>query len=54
MAGSRVQAPGPLYAARELGHDDPLLLLPEDWSWWLRRIPGPEGSQGWPVPAAWG
>jgi 2,4-dienoyl-CoA reductase-like NADH-dependent reductase (Old Yellow Enzyme family) len=42
----------PLYAARELGHDDPLSLLPEDWSWWLRRIPGPEGSQGWPAPAA--
>ena len=38
----------PLYAARELSHDDPLSLLPEDWSWWLRRIPGPEGSQGWP------
>ena len=43
----------PLYAARELSHADPLSLLPEDWSWWLRRIPGPEGSQGWPsvVPA---
>jgi 2,4-dienoyl-CoA reductase-like NADH-dependent reductase (Old Yellow Enzyme family) len=38
----------PLYAARELAHADPLSLLPEDWSWWLRRIPGPEGSQGWP------
>ena len=38
----------PLYAARELSHEDPLSLLPEDWSWWLRRIPGPEGSQGWP------
>ena len=38
----------PLYAARELGRPDPLSLLPEDWSWWLRRIPGPEGSQGWP------
>lgn len=39
----------PLYAARELGRPDPLSLLPEDWSWWLRRIPGPEGSQGWPA-----
>ena len=38
----------PLYAARELAQPDPLSLLPEDWSWWLRRIPGPEGSQGWP------
>jgi len=42
----------PLYAARELGHPDPLSLLPEDWAWWLRRIPGPEGSQGWPAAAA--
>ncbi len=42
----------PLYAARELGRPDPLSLLPEDWSWWLRRIPGPEGSQGWPAPAS--
>lgn len=40
----------PFYAARELGHADPLAMLPEDWSWWLRRIPGPEGSQGWPPP----
>lgn len=39
----------PLYAARELGQPDPLALLPEDWSWWLRRIPGPEGTQGWPM-----
>jgi 2,4-dienoyl-CoA reductase-like NADH-dependent reductase (Old Yellow Enzyme family) len=41
----------PLYAARELSHPDPLSLLPEDWAWWLRRIPGPEGSQGWPTSA---
>jgi 2,4-dienoyl-CoA reductase-like NADH-dependent reductase (Old Yellow Enzyme family) len=41
----------PFYAARELAQADPLSLLPEDWSWWLRRIPGPEGSQGWPAPA---
>ena len=41
----------PLYAAQELAHTDPLSLLPEDWSWWLRRIPGPDGSQGWPSPA---
>jgi 2,4-dienoyl-CoA reductase-like NADH-dependent reductase (Old Yellow Enzyme family) len=38
----------PLYAARELAQPDPLALLPEDWSWWLRRMPGPEGSMGWP------
>ena len=36
----------PLYAARELAQPDPLSLLPQDWAWWLRRIPGPEGSQG--------
>ena len=38
----------PFWAARELGHADPLSLLPEDWSWWLRNRPGPEGSLGWP------
>ncbi|MDO9710773.1 NADH:flavin oxidoreductase/NADH oxidase [Paracraurococcus lichenis] len=38
----------PVWAARELGHSDPLSLLPEDWSWWLRNRPGPEGSLGWP------
>ena len=42
----------PLYAARELAQADPLSLLPQDWAWWLRRIPGPEGSQGWPSPAS--
>ena len=40
----------PFYAARELSHPDPLSLLPEDWSWWLRRMPGAEGSLGWPTP----
>jgi 2,4-dienoyl-CoA reductase-like NADH-dependent reductase (Old Yellow Enzyme family) len=38
----------PIWAARELGRPDPLSLLPEDWSWWLRNRPGPEGSLGWP------
>ena len=38
----------PIWAARELGHPDPLALLPQDWSWWLRNRPGPEGSLGWP------
>jgi 2,4-dienoyl-CoA reductase-like NADH-dependent reductase (Old Yellow Enzyme family) len=42
----------PVWAARELGHPDPLSLLPEDWSWWLRNRPGPEGSLGWPPAAA--
>ncbi|TCZ61147.1 NADH:flavin oxidoreductase/NADH oxidase [Roseicella aquatilis] len=41
----------PHWAARELGHWDPLSLLPEDWSWWLRNRPGPEGSLGWPPTA---
>ena len=39
----------PVWAARELGHPDPFSLLPEDWSWWLRNRPAPEGSLGWPV-----
>lgn len=38
----------PFWAARELGHEDPLALMPEDWSWWLRRRPKPEGTLGWP------
>ena len=45
----------PLWAARELGHPDPLSLLPEDWSWWLRNRPGPgpeRGLPGWPPPPA--
>jgi 2,4-dienoyl-CoA reductase-like NADH-dependent reductase (Old Yellow Enzyme family) len=45
----------PLWAARELGHPDPLSLLPEDWSWWLRNRPGPEGGlPGWPAVATAG
>ena len=43
----------PVWAARELAHNDPFSLIPEDWSWWLRNRPGPEGSLGWP-PAASG
>jgi 2,4-dienoyl-CoA reductase-like NADH-dependent reductase (Old Yellow Enzyme family) len=38
----------PVWAARELAHNDPFSLIPEDWSWWLRSRPGPEGSLGWP------
>jgi len=41
----------PVYAARELGHPDPMSLMPEDWSWWLRNRPGPEGALGWPPSA---
>ena len=43
----------PVWAARELAHADPVSLLPEDWAWWLRNRPGPEGVLGWPpVPRA--
>lgn len=42
----------PFWAARELAHSDPVSLLPEDWSWWLRSRPGPEGSIGWPPGAS--
>ena len=44
----------PIWAARELGHADPFSLIPEDWSWWIRSRPGPEGSLGWPPPASAG
>lgn len=40
----------PVWAARELAHADPLSMIPEDWAWWLRSRPGPEGSLGWPTP----
>jgi len=42
----------PVWAARELAHNDPFSLIPEDWAWWLRSRPGPEGSLGWPPAAA--
>ena len=38
----------PVWAARELAHNDPFSLIPEDWAWWLRARPGPDGSLGWP------
>ena len=25
----------PIWAARELGHDDPFSMVPKDWAWWL-------------------
>src|SRR6185437_5880975 len=27
----------PVWAARELAHNDPFSLIPQDWSWWLRN-----------------
>ncbi len=38
----------PIWAARELGHQDPFSILPQDWSWWLNNRPGSENSHGWP------
>jgi len=40
----------PVWAARELGRDDPFGLVPEDWAWWLRNFRGHEASIGWPAP----
>ena len=42
----------PVWAARELSHKDPFSLVPEDWTWWLCKRPGPEGSLGWPAVTA--
>jgi 2,4-dienoyl-CoA reductase-like NADH-dependent reductase (Old Yellow Enzyme family) len=41
----------PIWAARELAHEDPFSLLPQDWSWWLHNRPGSENSHGWPAPS---
>jgi 2,4-dienoyl-CoA reductase-like NADH-dependent reductase (Old Yellow Enzyme family) len=38
----------PVWAARELGHDDPFALVPEDWGWWLSNFRGHDPSIGWP------
>ncbi len=38
----------PLYAARELGREDPFSVLPADWGWWLRHLVGHEESIGLP------
>ena len=38
----------PVWAARELAHEDPFGLVPEDWGWWLRNFRGHGGSIGWP------
>lgn len=39
----------PVWAARELGHDDPFALVPEDWAWWLRNFRAHDACIGWPV-----
>ena len=42
----------PVWAARELGREDPFGLIPEDWSWWIRSRAGSAGSVGWPEVAS--
>ncbi len=44
----------PIWAARELAHNDPFSILPQDWSWWLNNRPGSENSHGWPAPSVGG
>lgn len=38
----------PVWAARELAHEDPFSLVPEDWAWWLRNFRAHEACIGWP------
>ena len=38
----------PVWAARELGHEDPYSLVPQDWGWWLRNTRGLDSCIGWP------
>jgi 2,4-dienoyl-CoA reductase-like NADH-dependent reductase (Old Yellow Enzyme family) len=40
----------PVWAARELGHEDPFSLVPEDWAWWLRNVRAHQSTIGWPIP----
>lgn len=42
----------PVWAARELGHEDPFGLVPADWAWWLRNFRGHDASIGLPAPSA--
>lgn len=43
----------PVWAARELAHEDPFSLVPEDWGWWLRNYRAHDRCIGWPaLPAA--
>ena len=39
----------PVWAARELAHNDPFSLVPEDWAWWLRNYRGHDSCIGWPL-----
>lgn len=39
----------PVWAARELGHEQPFDLVPEDWNWWLKNFRGHPPSIGWPA-----
>ncbi|MCP5265183.1 MAG: NADH:flavin oxidoreductase/NADH oxidase [Burkholderiaceae bacterium] len=41
----------PVWAARELGHEDPFSLVPNDWAWWLRNFRGHGPSIGLPAAA---
>jgi 2,4-dienoyl-CoA reductase-like NADH-dependent reductase (Old Yellow Enzyme family) len=41
----------PVWAARELAHEDPFSLVPEDWAWWLRNFRAHESCIGWPAAA---
>jgi len=38
----------PVWAARELSHNDPFSLVPEDWAWWLRNFRAHNACIGWP------
>lgn len=42
----------PVWAARELAHEDPFSLVPEDWAWWLRNFRAHDSCIGWPMPDA--
>ena len=39
----------PVWAARELAHEDPFSLVPEDWAWWLRNFRAHDSCIGWPL-----
>lgn len=39
----------PVWAARELEHEDPFSLVPEDWAWWLRNFRAHDDCIGWPA-----
>jgi len=44
----------PIWAARELNHEAPFSLVPEDWRWWLENFRGHAPSIGWPTASAAG